>query len=218
MISKDTLKFLNELEVNNNKEWFQSHQNEYKEAKQDFRNLAELIAAKISEFDDKINPESDIYFFRINRDIRFSKDKSPYKSHFSCLISPGGRKSRYASYYLQIKPHNESFVGGGKYEMSSDQLLSIRKLISNKYDDFLDIIGNNDFQKHFKDIDSDDKLIRIPKGFDKIDPAADYLKLKHFTAIKNIKDSDITSKKLFEQLSQLYKIINPLNDFLNKAL
>ena len=125
MINQNTLDFLKKLEKNNNKEWFHSHKAEYQEARGNFLEVTQRLINEIGQFDEEIKYselESKKCVMRINRDIRFSKDKSPYKTNFFAFINPGGKKNPTAGYYFSLKPGGESFIGGGVYMMEKNAI------------------------------------------------------------------------------------------------
>lgn len=217
MINNQAFNFLKNLKNNNNKEWFHAHRKEYDIARSNFTSVMKDIAIKISEFDDSISPDTDVYQFRINRDIRFSKDKSPYKTNFAGFISPGGKNGAKAGYYLSIEPGN-NFLGGGVWMPPKDQLDQIRGYIVNHEDEFRDIIYAESVRDLFGGFDSNEQLKTVPRGYDKDHPAAELLKYKSFTLGTKITQSVLSSKDFVDKSMEYYKEIYTLVAFLNRAV
>lgn len=208
-----TLDFLIYLKENNNKEWFDINRKLYKDISAEFKIFAQELILGISSFDNKvlnINPKDCV--FRINRDIRFSTDKSPYKTNFGAFIVPGGKKSGNAGYYFHIEPNN-CFIAGGIHMPAPDKLKLIRKNIYENFNDFKSIITEDNFVKNFKSI-SAERLINPPKGFPKDFEGIDFLKFKSFTVIKPIKETEL-NENILAKTFELFKTMKPFNDFLN---
>jgi uncharacterized protein (TIGR02453 family) len=217
MLKKSTLDFLKKLKKNNNRVWFNANKNLYEDAKMDFEVFVFELIQETSEFDNSI---SDIQpkdcIFRIYKDVRFSKDKTPYKTNMGAAIQEGGRKSGLAGYYFHIQP-GEFFLAGGLYLPEADKLLKIRNAISAKRKEFLAIVKNKEFVKNFKEVWGD-KLKTAPKGFAKDHPMAEYLKLKSFLAYCKLNKPDLFSKNIIKKTAKIFKSMRPLNDFLNRAV
>ena len=200
MLQPSTLKFLRDLKKNNNKPWFDAHRGQYETAKKDFEQFIREIITKHGKRDPDIKDLiAKNCLFRINRDIRFSKDKSPYKSNFGASISKGGKKSSFAGYYFHCEPGN-SFVGGGIWQPEPDKMKKVRQEIDYNWDEFKKLIGSKKFKSIYNDLYTGDdmSLSKVPQGFEKANPAAKYLKLKSWIAMRNIKDADLTSKGLLK--------------------
>jgi uncharacterized protein (TIGR02453 family) len=220
-IDAGTLDFLKKLKKNNNKDWFDANREKYDVAKQDFiQNTASLIKG-ISSFDEEfaaaeIEPKKCIS--RINRDIRFSKDKTPYKTNFFSIINQGGKKSNLAGYFFQLQPGN-SFVGGGVYMPESNDLLDIRKEIHYHLPEWKKIAEDKSFLKVFPDgVQSPEILTRVPKGFDANDPAEEYIRMKGFFTYLTFSDEELMSGKAEKKIFKAYESTLPLIRFINKAL
>ncbi len=138
--------------------------------------------------------------FRINRDVRFSKDKSPYKTNFGASINRGGRKSAFAGYYFHLQP-GEAFVGGGLWMPPNDVLANVRQEIDYNFRAFTKIIGSSKFKSVYGDLYRNDgiSLVRVPKGYDAENPAAEFLKLKSFIGTCKLTNADLTSKDLLKK-------------------
>ena len=221
MLQQATLKFLKELTKHNTKEWFDSQRRSYNAAKEDFVALVDDVIKKHSKKDSSIATESAKQtIFRINRDIRFSKDKSPYKTNFGASIKMGGRKSRYAGYYIHIEPDNKSFVGGGLWMPETDALKSVRQEIDYHWADFHKIISTKKFISTFGDLDKSEEmtLTREPKGYTKDNPAIEYIKLKNFVVFQSLEDKDLLSVYLEKKILSAFETQQSLLQFLNEAV
>lgn len=217
MALKETLVFLKELKSNNHKEWFDEHRKRYKDLKASFEEFIAYLIEHIASFDDQlagVDPKKCI--FRINRDIRFSKDKSPYKTNFGALIGPNGKKSEGTSYYIHIEPGN-SFVGAGVYMPPPDKLAAIRQEIDYNLADLHKIINAKNFKSMFGEI-MGDKLKTAPKGYPKDHPAIDLLRLKSFYVVRYFKDNEIKEEAFKKEAIKTYKEGSKFNGFLNHAL
>lgn len=220
MLQLSTLIFLDDLKLNNNRDWFLDNKKRYDLFKTDYYYLIEVILNELKKTDPtlKLVQVKDCAF-RINRDIRFSKDKTPYKTHISIGISADGKKNCKASYYIHLEP-NACFVGGGIYMPMPDQLVKIRKEIAFFYDDLNNIITNKNFKTAFSTISRDEGLFlkNPPKGFEKEHPAIEFLKLKSFTAGTSFDIKDSLHPDFVQKMVDYLQIIKPFNDFLNRAL
>lgn len=212
------LSFLSALKTNNNKEWMDAHRGEYLQAKVDFEALVNALLQNLQAIDPGLNGlTAKDCIFRINRDIRFSKDKSPYKHNFGASIAEGGKKSLNAGYYLHIQPGNESFVGGGLYMPPGEQLKKIRQEIDYNAPELFEIVTTKDFEQAYGRIQGE-KLIRAPKGYDPDHPNIEFLKLKSYVALHKLTDDDIQSPQLIENLTHKCQVLKPFIDFLNIAI
>ena len=217
MIQQSSLKFLSTLKKNNNRDWFQANKKEYDAAKKDFIDYVQKLIAGISTFDKKVSGlEAKNCVFRINRDVRFSHDKSPYKTNMGANISPGGKKSPAAGYYFHVEPGG-SFIAGGMFQPEPDKLKAVREDIIYDPDDFKKIIGSKEFKKHYSKLWDEGKLKTAPKGFDKEHPDIDLVKYKSYIAVKNLSDKEVLDKNLVKNALEAFKALKPMNDFLNKS-
>lgn len=211
------IKFLRELESNNNREWFSQHKEDYLSARQDLISFVRELIAEISAFDGRIaGIEAERTLYRIHRDTRFSSDKTPYKNNLGANMGMGKEHDK-AGYYLHVQPGG-SFLAGGIYMPESGRLKELRKEISYCPEEFLKIMNDEAFMQNFGGLHEEGKLKRIPRDFDKDDPMAEYLKLKHFVAIRYISDEELLRKDLARKFGEIFKSVKPLNDFLNEAL
>ena len=217
MIQQSSLKFLSTLKKNNNRDWFQANKKEYDAAKKDFIDYVQKLIAGISTFDKKVSGlEAKNCVFRINRDVRFSHDKSPDKTNMGANISPGGKKSPAAGYYFHVEPGG-SFIAGGMFQPEPDKLKAVREDIIYDPDDFKKIIGSKEFKKHYSKLWDEGKLKTAPKGFDKEHPDIDLVKYKSYIAVKNLSDKEVLDKNLVKNALEAFKALKPMNDFLNKS-
>ncbi|RKS97452.1 DUF2461 domain-containing protein [Chryseobacterium defluvii] len=214
IISSKTFEFLKKLTKNNNREWFNENKALYTESQENVIAFLEDLIKEMGEFDEELS-KIDVKksLFRIYRDTRFSKDKSPYKTNFGASLGMG-KGSQKGGYYLHLEP-NKSFLAGGIYMPESSVLKEVRKEISLYGEDFLKILNQKDFKKHFPELDQDDKLKKVPQGFEKEDPMAEFLKLKNFIVVYHLKDEEALDKNAVKNLAKIFKLMKPLNDFLN---
>lgn len=220
MLEPQTLKFLSGLKKNNNKAWFDAHRPQYEAAKIDFQNFIQLVIDDFGRKDPTIaNNIARNCVFRINRDIRFSKDKTPYKTNLGASITKGGRKSPLAGYYFQCEPGN-SFVAGGLWMPENENLKKVRQEIDYNWDEFQAILKEKKFKSTYKDLykGKDISLSTMPKGYEKDHPAIEYLKLKSFIAETHFKDEELTKSSLHKKTVAAFEALQPLVNFINRAL
>jgi uncharacterized protein (TIGR02453 family) len=213
------LKFLKDISKNNNRDWFEKNKPKYLEAKQNFEEFLEDLLKEFVKFDDGLaglNPKK--LAFRIYRDVRFSKDKKPYKVNMGAGISPGGKLIQEPGYYVHIEPGNKSFIAAGIYMPDAPRLVSIRQEIDYNAAAFLKILNNKKFKKYFKGLDDFDKLKTMPKGYPKDHPQVDLLKNKSFIVSHYFTDGEVTNKKFVKSLADVGKTVKPMNDFLKEAI
>ena len=219
MLQAFTLKFLKDLKKNNNKPWFDEHRKQYETARSDFQSFVESLINAIAKFDAPVGRLSvKECLFRINRDVRFSKDKSPYKSNMAGYFNKGGKKSNGAGYYVHIEP-GRSFAAGGMWMPLPPDLAKIRQEIDYSFDEWKKITGNSSFKKLFSEgVKSEDVLIRPPKGYDENNRAIEYLKMKSFIVSRSFTDSEVQDKAFLRNVATTFQGMKPLVDFLNKAI
>ena len=220
MLTKESLQFLDDLKKNNNREWFQDNKKRYEIFKKDYHQL-------VSDFLDAMKPldpslellEIKDCTFRINRDIRFSKDKSPYKAHLGVWLSSGAKGANRSGYYVHIEK-GASFIAGGFYSPDADQLKKVRKEIAFFHDDLEAILADKNFKKEFGgfDINESNSLKSMPRGYEKDHPAIEFLKLKSFTTSQKFDIVEVTQKDFVKKMSQKLIALKPLNEFINRAL
>ena len=189
-MKRTTIDFLYILKENNNREWFQANKNLYEEARSDFEYFAESLIPVVQSFEPRItNLAVKETMFRIYRDVRFSKDKTPYKTYFGSYIAPGGRKSIYCGYYMHIEPGN-CFLAGGAYSPQSEYLKNIRSEIYYNLKEFEEILNDAIFKKTFGQIVGE-KLKRPPKGFPAEFEGVELLKFKDFTIFHQLDEKQL---------------------------
>jgi len=221
MLKPSTLKFLKELKKNNNKPWFDRNRSAYDAAKADFLGFIQQVIDLHGKYDAGIrNIMAKDCIFRINRDIRFARDKSPYKTNMGASINQGGRKSMdSAGYYFHLEPGG-SFTGGGIYVPLPEALRKVRQEIDYNLSAFSKILQSKPFRSLYGDLDrsSEFLLSRVPKGYEPENPAAGYLKFKSYIAMVPLSDSDLLSKTLVKKTVDAFRALQPLVGFLNKAI
>ena len=221
MLSTSTLFFLKQLKNNNIKEWMDDNRKLYENAKEDFTVFVNEIISGIAKFDKNIlqaNLDAKKCITRLNRDVRFSKNKDPYKLNFAAMISMGGKKGNQAMYYVHVQP-GECFTGAGVYMPMPPELYKFRQEIDYNFKEWNSIITSKKFIKTYPaGIFSYESLVRTPKGFEEDSPALEYLKMKGFIATAPITDEIITSKTAVKQLLQQFEMAAPVVQFLNNAL
>lgn len=220
MISKETLSFLDDLKTNNHRDWFLANKKRYDEYKKEYHqvisNLLEIMKPKDSSLEAL---EIKNCTFRINRDIRFSKDKSPYKTHMGIWLRSGSLQTEAPGYYVHIEK-DASFIGGGLYCPLPDQIQKIRKEINFFYDDLKEIVDDSSFKNVYGDFNRNENAVlkNPPRGYEKNNPAIEYLKLKSYTATRIISNADLAKKDFIETISNQLLVLKPLNEFINRAL
>ena len=212
-MQSSTLQFLRNLEKNNNREWFNENKTLYQEAQQDVISFVEKLIEEMADFDEEIGKlEAKKSVFRIYRDTRFSKDKTPYKTNFGAGLGMG-KGNKISGYYLHIEP-GKSFLAGGVYKPEPSVLKTIRQEISAFGDEFKAILEQDEFRNYFRGLSVEDKLKKVPQGFEKDDKMAEYLKLKHFIVTHPISDEQLLSENAVKEFTKIFKAMKPLNDFL----
>lgn len=223
MIEKETLLFLDDLRRNNYKEWFHANRARYDAAKANVLDNAARLVEGINAFDPSLGyPDVSKLIYRINRNMRFSPDKTPYKTHFGLIMNADGdRHSPLSGYYMHVEPGGMSVVSCGLYmpEAMSGSLAAIRTAIDTHWDEFSAIVNEPEFKEHIGGLSREDKVLkRVPRGFSADSPAAEYLKLNHFYVWKHLPDELVTSPDYIPEALRLYRLMKPLNDFLNRVV
>lgn len=218
MLSKDSLDFIDDLTANNNRDWFLDHKKQYEKFKTDYQNLVAAFLDEMKPLDKSLELlEVKNCTFRINRDIRFSKDKTPYKNHLGIWMSSGVKGVNRAGYYIHLG-RKESFIAGGFYSPEAPDLKKVRKEIAFFYDDLEEIVNEKSFKKVFGALDQSNSLKNAPKDYEKDHPAIEFLKLKSFTATQKIDFTDALKPEFVKETVAKLIALKPLNDFLNRAL
>jgi uncharacterized protein (TIGR02453 family) len=220
MLQTPTLRFLKDLKKNNNKEWFDENREKYEAAKEDFASFIQSVIDKFCKTDTTLSAlTAKNCLFRINRDIRFSKDKTPYKTNFGASINAGGKKGNKAGYYLHVEP-GQSFIGGGIYHPMPEDLKKVRQEIDYNFEEFKKLISNKKFKNVYGDVRKNEELSlsRPPKGYDENNPAIEYIRLKSVIAMASLSDADLTDKKFSAKVIGAFEALHPMILFINRAL
>jgi uncharacterized protein (TIGR02453 family) len=220
MLSKKTLQFLDDLKENNNREWFLANKKRYEEYKKDYHQLIGAFLDAMKPKDASLEMlEIKNCTFRINRDIRFSKDKSPYKTHLGVWMNTNSSGVNAPGYYIHIEK-GKSFIAGGLYSPEAADLKRIRKEIAFFYEDLEEIVNDKKFKKIFNGLERTEgnTLKNAPKDFEKDHPAIEFLKLKSFIAVSKIDDSELFESNFVATTAEKLIILKPLIDFLNRGL
>jgi uncharacterized protein (TIGR02453 family) len=213
------LKFLKALAKNNNREWFEKNKPKYLEAKEQFDQFVAELLKELTEYDQSLaglNPKK--ITFRIYRDIRFSKNKTPYKLNMSAGISPRGKMVDEPGVYLHIQPNNKSFVAAGLWMPQPEPLAKIRQEIDYNGTLLAKVMSDKKFKKMYGEFETEYALKKIPKGYDKDHAHIEWLKLKSFVVSHPFTDEEVKSKKFIKTVIDTYKTAKPLNDFLKEAI
>ncbi|POY41004.1 TIGR02453 family protein [Flavobacterium alvei] len=220
MLSKNSLEFLDDLKANNNRDWFLDNKKRYEAFKKDYHQLVSDFLSVMKPLDPSLEMlEVKNCTFRINRDIRFSKDKSPYKDHIGVWLSSGAKGKNRSGYYVHIA-RTGSFIAGGFYCPEAEDLKKVRKEIAFFYEDLEEILNEKNFKKEFTDFDRNEinLLKNPPRGYEKDHPAIEFLKLKSFETSQKFDIEEVTQKDFVVKMSQKLIALKPLNDFINRAL
>lgn len=212
------LDFLRELKENNQKEWMDANRKWYEQARGEFKHLVSDILERMKDHDPSLAMLSvNDCLFRINRDIRFSADKSPYKSWMSAVMAEEGKKSLGAIYYLHLQADNESMAAGGMYQPAGEQLKKIRQEVDYNAAELRQIVSAPSFQQYFGQIQGE-KLSRAPKGYLPDHPNIEFLKLKSFLAIRKFPDADVVKENFAEEVIQTFRAAQPFKEYLDIAV
>jgi uncharacterized protein (TIGR02453 family) len=217
-INQSTIDFLSDLKRHNEREWFIKNRKRYDDAKADFESFVQAMINRIAEFDPIfMGLEVKSCTYRINRDIRFSNDKSIYKTHLGAFIVRGGKKNgdRYSGYYMHLEPGGNSMIAGGAYMPPMPWLTAIREKIDEHGEELIQIVNDKEFKKYFGSLQGE-KLKSSPKGYPRDHPHIEFLKLKSFLVTRMIPDRDVLKKGCFDLVVNASKAMKPLNDYLNE--
>lgn len=214
----DTFRFLAQLKKNNHRPWFEANRHRYERIRTGLLEFTAALLARMRTFDPSLaHTQPETCLFRIYRDLRFSKDKTPFKTHFGIAISPNGKNFTGAGYYLHLEPGN-SFAAGGSWYPEPRQLYLIRQEIDYNFDALTKIIGAPEFRKYFHGLDREHQLTRPPKGYLPDHPALALLKLKSFTCSAPLSPKILGSPRLLAHLNSMFSALYPFLQFLNTAL
>lgn len=212
-LEKPTLDFLKKLQQNNNRDWFAEYKKNYEKAKQNAKEVFTAIQTELQQHDEIEKSK----MMRIYRDVRFSKDKTPYKPHFANSYSRLGKHLR-GGYFLRIRP-GESFLAGGFWEPNKEDLFRIRKEIALDASEIRAILREDAFQEHFNGkFESFDELKTAPRGFDKEHPDVDLLRKKGFIAVRNFTNEEVLSSNFIKEVNESYKALRPFFNLFSDIL
>ena len=211
------MSFLDDLQNNNNRPWFNSHKNRYLQAKTYFESLVDYLINEIAKFDNSFIPTGPKdYIFRIYRDTRFTKNKAPYKEQFGAFIANGGRKSGFAGYYFHLEADN-TIAAGGIYCPESRILKSVRTEVLFHSNEFKRLLNDNDFIKHFGGL-ADIKLKRPPKGFPKDHPEIELAKYKSYIYSQPYTNKQVMSDSFMGDIVDSFRAMKDITGFINNAI
>ena len=214
---KEILSFLSSLQKNNSREWMEANKSQYLSSKKQFEDYISSLIDNIAAFDPHItgaDPKKCI--FRLHRDIRFSKDKRPYKDNMGGFINKDGRKGMDGGYYIHIQP-GQSMLAGGIYMPPPDILKKIRQEIDYNPDALINFMNSKDFENHFDSFEGD-RLKKAPKGYNPDHPNIELLKLKYYIIVHRVNDADLVKPEFPEYASRIFEAMLPLNNYLRTAL
>jgi uncharacterized protein (TIGR02453 family) len=211
VITKEVLQFLKELEKNNTRDWFTDHKPRFKKLESEVKLFFTALMERMKQHDEI----EKLKMFRIYRDVRFSKDKSPYKSHLAGSFSRAGARLR-GGYYLHLKP-GDSFVAAGFWEPNKEDLLRIRKELELDADEFRNVISNKKFKNSWGNLVGDE-VKTAPKGFNKEHPNIDLIKKKQYIFVRKFTDKEVLSKEFLSLVDGTFKAIRPYFDLMSDIL
>ena len=219
MLQASSIKFLTDLEINNDKPWFEENRSRYEATKVDMEALVSKLIEEIAIFDAPIGSlQVKQCTFRINRDVRFSKNKAPYKNNMGADFSAGGKKASEPGYYFHFQP-GRSFAGGGFYMPEPAELAKVRQEIDYGFEEWKTILENKTFKKYYPaGLEGMPTLVRPPKGYDENNEAINFLKMKGFFVSLPITDAELQSKTLVKDVARAFEIMKPMIDFLKRAI
>lgn len=220
MFGQASLKFLKNLSRNNQKDWFEKNRSQYENAKKEMEAFTGDVINRVGRFDESVaHLQAKECTFRINRDIRFSKDKSPYKNHLAMSISKGGKKHVHPGYYFHLEP-GKSYVAGGLWMPMAPELKKVRQEIDYNWEEFKKILTGKKFRAAFGDFSREDEYVlkRAPKDYEENNPAIEYLKLKSWIVEAHVPDEALTSKGLAKMVADHFETMYPMILFFTRAL
>ncbi len=216
MLSYNTFHFLKDIAANNNKPWFEAHKDQYTAAKTEVETYVGEVLRKLSGHDAVFGTiDARKCVMRIYRDVRFSKDKTPYKTNFGAGFTPNGGKMNGAGFYVHIEP-DKCFLGGGMWQPEGPALKAIRQEIDYNFEEFKGIVEAPDFRKLYPQVDGG-KLVKVPQGYSEDNAAIEYLKLKSFTVSANFTDDEMMKADAADKIAHACLVMRPFIDFLNRA-
>ena len=210
----EMIEFLSELRKNNDREWFTLHKQDYEAIRNKCFSEINVLISEICKFESSLSGlDAKDCVFRIYRDLRFSKDKSPYKTHFGIVLARGGRKCKTVAAYLHIEP-GQCGLYGGVWMPDRDFLRALRQDITDNFEEFSAIVEERGFLDEFGKVQGE-TLKKVPAGFQEDCPGLEYVKMKQFLAIKPLKDNFFLSSDWQKNLVKSIKNLQPFLQFLN---
>lgn len=218
-LSPVVFQFLEQLRENNYREWYHRNKGFYKQAKTSVEEFLDALISELAILDPELKDLTAKHtMFRIYRDVRFRKDKTPYKTFFDAVIAPGGRKSLRPGFYIHITP-GSSMVGGGLYCLEKQILDAVRKEMYYNGEKLRKILRDNDFTRWYGSVNTlGHELKQLPKGYPKDSPNQDLLKMKTMVSLHEVSDELLMSDKAIPYLVETYKVLQPFNDFFSEAI
>ena len=212
-VPKSVFTFFKKLEKNNNRDWFNTHKPEFKTIEGEIKLFYNALFERLN-----IHDEIDkLKIFRIYRDVRFSKNKLPYKTHFGGSFNRTKPRLR-GGYYLHIQPNNESFIATGFWQPAKEDLLRIRKEFEMDDTEIREILANKAFNTVWGDVFVGDEVKTAPKGFNKEHPAIDLIKKKQYIFTKKYTDKDVLDANFINEVDASFKAIRPFFDYMSDVL
>lgn len=219
MITKNILRFLSSIKKNNNKAWLDANRGLYDDSKAEFTAAVAELLKGIAAFDNAfINLTPKECMFRLNRDVRFSKEKHPYKTNYAAYFNPAGKKGDGAGYYIHIEPGN-SFAAAGIWQPPTEHLAKIRQEIDYNLDEWNKLLKEKKFKTAFSNgFSMSERLVRAPKGYDESNPGIEFLKMKSFVITRKFTDEELLDKNFLKSLTKTFESAKPFISFINRAL
>jgi uncharacterized protein (TIGR02453 family) len=212
-----TLDFLQALQAHNNKPWFEKHRADYEAARQAYEDFVDDFIEEFRAIEDFANLTAKDCVFRIYRDVRFAKDKSPYKPNMGAAIALGGKHSLRAPYYIHVEPPDKSFLAGGAYMPTPDQLAAIRREIDRNPSGLKAALGSKPFKKYCGSL-AGEQLKTPPRGYPADHPEIELLQHKQFITMHHLSDKEVLSPRLLKHTVAVFAAQKPLLDWLNAAI
>jgi len=212
-----TLEFLRDLRANNNRPWFEQNRKRYDTARGYLDEFITDLIIQCGQFEDLGSVTADQCIYRIYRDVRFSPDKTPYKTNLGAVIGKGGRKTIGRSYYVQIGPEGESFIAAGLYMPSKEQLEQMRRAIAADSSTLRKILDKRDFKRYFSGLEGE-QLKTAPQGYGKDHPDIDLLRYKQFLASSPLSEEQVLSPDLTDYVAEGFKALKPLETYIHEVL
>lgn len=211
-LTSDIFTFLNQLKANNNRDWFNDHKKEFKGIQKEVKNFYEMLFSRLKMHDEVDN----LKIFRIYRDVRFSKNKEPYKTHFGGSFHRKKPELR-GGYYLHLSPNNESFIATGFWEPNKDDLNRIRREFEMDASEMRDLMADTKFKSVWGDLQGDE-LKTAPRDFEKDHPNIDLIRKKQYIFIKKYTDKEVLSENFLDDVNKSFQLIRPYFDYMSDVL